>query len=80
MIEHNTFDTLVGPMQKAAKEFSRLGGILHCPECMSTIDLEEIYIPNALANGWPLCCGYNMRWLTAKQLKEAGNGESRTSK
>lgn len=63
--------------QNIGKELYHFGGILKCNKCGKERSLGSI--ENKLANGWPKCCGYTMRWITARQMqgfpaKEISNG------
>lgn len=52
---------------------SGFGGLLRCTVCGHEQQLGDIGAK--LAGGWPKCCGYTMRWWTARQLVE-GEGNS----
>lgn len=43
------------------------GGYLRCENCLREEPVEARY----WFDGWPKCCGYTMRWWTARQV-EAG--------
>lgn len=43
-------------------------GVLRCTVCGREEPLG--YVASRLANGWPKCHGYTMRWVTARQLAE----------
>lgn len=42
------------------------GGILRCMVCGSEQPVESRY----WREGWPKCCGYTIRWITARQLRD----------
>ncbi len=42
------------------------GGILRCTVCEREEPVEARY----WREGWPKCCGYTMRWVTARELAE----------
>jgi hypothetical protein len=54
--------------QAIASDIAPLGGILKCLTCGKNFPLAEARVANSLANGWPKCCGYTMRWITAREL------------
>lgn len=49
----------------------KFGGLLRCMTCGREDSLGD---PDARVNGegWPRCCGQTMRWITERQLREAG--------
>lgn len=49
-------------------ELQGLGGDLVCTVCKRQEPLGDV--GHNLSNGWPECCGYTMRWVTARQLAE----------
>lgn len=57
-----------GVHQKLDDELKGFDGILRCEKCGLTRGLGNI--GNKLQNGWPKCCGYTMRWVTDRELKE----------
>lgn len=48
-----------------AESLTGFGGHLECMECGHTQPLGDV--GNKLAHGWPMHCGYTMRWITASQ-------------
>lgn len=44
----------------------QFGGFLRCETCRSTRPVDGGY----LSTGWPKCCGYTMRWWTARQIRD----------
>jgi hypothetical protein len=52
-----------------ASELVNFGGKLKCEECGREIILTERDIKYYLLSGWPICCGYTMRWFTKNELK-----------
>lgn len=59
---------------KIGADLQGFGGILRCMTCGHEQPLGSV--GNKLANGWPKCCGYTMRWVTARQLAERVGEES----
>lgn len=53
---------------KIGDTLQSFGGYLECTECGHKKPLGNA--GNKLANGWPKCCGYTMRWFTQKELDE----------
>lgn len=53
---------------KIGEELKGFGGILRCESCGLKRPLGNIGIK--LQNGWPKCCGYTMRWVTDRELRE----------
>jgi hypothetical protein len=51
---------------KLAEELASCGGHLECQNCCTTLPLGNVRAH--LSGGWPECCGYTMRWVTARQL------------
>jgi hypothetical protein len=47
-------------------ELQEFGGLLRCTKCDRERTLGSV--SHRLANGWPKCCGYTMRWMTQRQL------------
>jgi len=45
---------------------SRQGGVHKCRVCGEEKPLGSV--TDAARHGWPLCCGYRMRWLTAADM------------
>lgn len=43
-----------------------LGGFLRCETCRRVEPVDG----TCLATGWPKCCGYTMRWWTARQVRD----------
>ena len=50
------------------KELQSFGGYLMCTRCGKKSPLGDVGYK--LKNGWPKCCGYTMRWVTAKEVLE----------
>lgn len=46
------------------------GGILRCSECGTKRSLGVDGIARYLRDGWPVCCGYTMTWVTRRELDE----------
>jgi hypothetical protein len=57
---------------KVAADLRSFGGHLECMTCHRRQALGFIAVK--LQHGWPMCCGYTMRWITARQVREAGKG------
>lgn len=57
-----------GIIPKLADTLASFGGRLECQNCNTTKPLGNIR--RRLSRGWPECCGYTMRWVTARQLAE----------
>lgn len=57
-----------------ARDLAGLGGILRCGECGTQDSLTAYGIASYLRDGWPVCCGYTMTWITQKELDE-GEGK-----
>lgn len=51
---------------KIGSKLASFGGHLECGVCGRIEPLGNT--TNKLANGWPKCCGYTMRWLTQREL------------
>ena len=49
-----------------ADELKSFGGVLRCDTCGAKKPLGDI--GHRMRSGWPECCGYTMRWVTARQL------------
>lgn len=47
-----------------------LGGFLRCETCRRTALTESDRGPSYFTTGWPTCCGYTMRWWTARQVRD----------
>lgn len=45
-------------------DLAGLGGILRCGECGTEDALTAYGISSYLRDGWPVCCGYTMTWVT----------------
>ncbi len=54
--------------ERIGKELQGFGGVLRCTVCEREKPLGDV--SEKLATGWPKCCGYTMRWITASQLTE----------
>lgn len=52
-------------LEDTLKEF---GGVLRCQTCNHEEPINNI--SKQLTNGWKKCCGYTMRWVTARELKD----------
>ena len=48
-----------------ANSLEKFGGHLECSVCHRKEPLSSI--EDKLRTGWPVCCGYTMTWITAKQ-------------
>jgi hypothetical protein len=60
-------EVLMGSIHdKIATDLGGFGGVLRCETCRRTSPLGSI--GHKLANGWPKCCGYTMRWWTQRQI------------
>lgn len=59
-------DSIVSTVTDALSGF---GGYVRCETCGRRGELGDV--PTYIASGWPKCCGYTMRWWTARQV-EAG--------
>ena len=57
---------VTGLHHRIGKDLSALGGYLRCEECGREQALRNI--PDKLAQGWPKCHGYTMRWITDKEI------------
>jgi hypothetical protein len=57
--------------EKIGTELTDFGGHLECMECHHVAPLSNVQM--ALAVGWPKCCGYTMRWWTARQIASGEN-------
>lgn len=53
---------------KIGGDLQGFGGLLRCRECGNERALGNV--GDKLANGWPKCCGYTMRWITRRELDE----------
>lgn len=53
---------------KIADDLADFGGLLLCTVCGREQPLGDV--AGNLREGWPKCCGYTMRWVTARQLAE----------
>jgi hypothetical protein len=51
-------------------DLGSFGGHLECLTCHHT---EPLAASRYLLVGWPRCCGYTMRWWTARQVAAAEN-------
>lgn len=51
---------------KIGDDLKHIGGLLRCTVCGRELALGSV--GDKLANGWPKCHGYTMRWVTARQL------------
>ncbi len=49
------------------------GGLLRCTTCGTERPLGSV--AGKLENGWPKHCGYTMRWITDRELKEENHEE-----
>lgn len=56
-------------MSKLNKQLESMGGYLECQTCGAKQGLGNV--GEKLLRGWPKCCGYTMRWITARELGEA---------
>lgn len=63
-----TKETTTDLTDKIGADLNGLGGHLECTVCGHRRPLGNI--GRKLANGWPKCCGYTMRWITARQENE----------
>jgi hypothetical protein len=54
--------------QSLSDELGAMGGVLRCMTCGGEQDLGDPGARIAGGVGWPKCCGYTMRWITARQL------------
>lgn len=45
------------------------GGFLRCETCRRTKALTSSAASTYMGTGWPKCCGYTMRWWTARQVR-----------
>jgi hypothetical protein len=52
--------------QQLGGALSGFGGELRCMTCGRVSPLGDV--GDRLTNGWPKCCGYTMRWVTARQM------------
>lgn len=52
------------PAEAAARTLAEMGGFLGCLSCGDTRELGDASVH--LRDGWPMCCGYTMRWVTQK--------------
>jgi hypothetical protein len=50
------------------EELREFGGYLQCLVCAGTQPLGDT--ADKLANGWPKCHGYTMRWWTANNVRD----------
>jgi hypothetical protein len=46
------------------------GGVLRCEVCKETREMNKGDAGNYVVHGWPMHCGYNMRWWTQRQIDE----------
>lgn len=53
-----------------AGDLAGLGGILRCGQCGTEDGLSTYGIASYLRDGWPVCCGYTMTWVTRRELDE----------
>lgn len=60
---------------KLADTLASFGGHLECTNCGRVEALGDVR--SHLSGGWPVCCRYTMRWVTARELalREQGKGE-----
>ena len=49
-------------------ELSQFGGFLRCETCGTVQTLGDLNVH--IGTGWPVCCGYTMRWWTQRQITE----------
>lgn len=52
---------------KIGDDLQSFGGHLECNECKRQAPLGDT--GSKLANGWPMCCGYTMTWITQRQIE-----------
>jgi hypothetical protein len=57
-----------------AQDLAGFGGILRCTRCGIERNVGDISLH--LRDGWPLHCGYTMRWITESELR-APSGSTR---
>lgn len=53
-------------VREVGSDLAPFGGFLQCLTCKSEQELGDVAAK--LANGWPKCCGYTMRWWTQGQI------------
>jgi hypothetical protein len=55
-------------------ELASLGGVLRCRVCGAEQPIDDLHnqldFSAVVVVGWPTCCGYTMRWITARQLAD----------
>jgi hypothetical protein len=59
-----------GTHDAVAADLVSPGGILRCGECGTEDPLSAYGIAAYLRDGWPVCCGYAMTWVTQRELDE----------
>jgi hypothetical protein len=47
-------------------DMQHIGGLLRCLQCGGERPLGDV--GDRLRDGWPMCCGYTMHWITQRQL------------
>ena len=62
-----------GGMEILCTALESFGGHLECMTCHRIELLGNVTERTFGVLGWPKCCGYTMRWITARQEREAGH-------
>lgn len=52
------------------QSLAAIGGVLRCETCKAIQPLGDVVNRIYGQDGWPTHCGYTMRWVTGRQLRE----------
>lgn len=57
------------PTRAAHEDLALMGGVLVCDSCAVSRPIGDADdIGRWSREGWPMCCGYTMRWITEREL------------
>lgn len=67
---HNVLNRIDAMKDDMSAKMDVFGGMLHCDQCGKERTMQEGDAGYYLFNGWPKCCGYTMRWITANEIEQ----------